>query len=64
MIKSEGIKPPLEDIKKFCNYCGISKKQFFGFAEKFRNRKIWKKNKDNIFYIENFIIKDWNWHEN
>ncbi len=64
IIKSEGFKPPLEDIKKFCNYCDISKKQFFDFAEKFRNRKIWKKNKDNIFYIENFLINGWNWHEN
>tara|TARA_Y100000768_G_scaffold63599_1_gene43721 strand:- start:23159 stop:24280 length:1122 start_codon:yes stop_codon:yes gene_type:complete len=61
IIKSVGIKPPLEDIKKFCKYCKISKKQFFEMAEKFRNKKIWKKNKDNIFYVENFIVDDWNW---
>ena len=61
IIKSQGIKPPLNDIKKFCKYCEISEKKFFDFAEKFRNRKIWKKNKNNIFYIENFLINDWHW---
>ena len=32
-------------------------------AEKFRNKKIWKKNKKKQYYIENFIFKR-NWNEN
>jgi len=32
-------------IKKFCNYIEISEKKFWIIAEKFRNKKIWKKTK-------------------
>lgn len=49
-------KPPSNDISKFCNYVGISKEEFFKIVEKFRNKKIWKKNKKGIWFIENFII--------
>ena len=61
LIKSDGLKPPLKDIRKFCKYCNISTNKFFHIAEKFRNKKIWKKNKNNKFFIDNFIINDWNW---
>jgi N-acetyl sugar amidotransferase len=61
IIKSVGLDPPEDDIKKFCKYCGISIKEFFRIAEKFRNRKIWKKNKKNKFFVENFIIDNWKW---
>ncbi len=61
LIKSDGLKPPLEDIRKFCKYCNISTNKFFHIAEKFRNKKIWKKNKNNKFFINNFIINNWNW---
>ena len=61
IIQSDGLNPPLEDIKKFCTYCNISTKNFFEIAEKFRNRSIWKKNKNKKFFIKNFLIDDWNW---
>ena len=60
IIKSDGLKPPFKDIRKFCKYCNISYETFFDIAEKFRNKKIWKKNKDK-FYIKNFLIDDWKW---
>ena len=61
IIQTDGLKPPLEDIKKFCNYCNISTKDFFDIAEKFRNKSIWKKNKNKKFFIKNFIIHGWKW---
>lgn len=51
---------PNKDIIKFCEYIGISVKQFNRICEKFRNRKIWKKDK-NIWKIDNFIFDDFNW---
>jgi hypothetical protein len=51
---------PINDIKKFCKYVKIDLSTFFIFAEKFRNKKIWKKI-NNKWKIENFLIKDWRW---
>ena len=61
IIKSNGLKMPLEDIKKFCKYTNISIQKFFEIAEKFRNKDIWKKNKNKKFYIKDFLIDDWKW---
>ncbi len=47
-------------IRKWCKFTGISEKNFFEICEKFRNKKIWYKDK-NTWKIKNFIIKDFNW---
>ena len=60
ILKSKIDKKPTKEIKKFCNYLNISEKLFYKIVEKFRNKKIWKKNKD-VWYIDNFLIKDWKW---
>ena len=60
ILKSKKEKKPIKEIKKFCNYLKISENYFYKITEKFRNKKIWKKNK-NIWYIDNFLIKDWKW---
>ena len=56
-INKKNFKPPKLAIKKFCNYYGITLKNFFKIAEKFRNKKIWKKNKKGFYEIKNFLIK-------
>jgi len=61
LIRSDGLKMPINDIKKFCEYTDISLNKFFKIAEKFRNKKIWKLNENKKFYIENFIIDNWKW---
>lgn len=43
IIKKSSFTPPKNDINKFCKYVNISTKQFFLIAEKFRNKKIWRK---------------------
>ena len=55
-----GDETPHQDIEKFCSFAGITKAGFFRIAEKFRNPAIWKQ-KDGVWKIDNFLIKDWNW---
>jgi len=45
LVKRNAFKTPYQDIKKFCNLIGINKKKFFLICEKFRNKKIWYKEK-------------------
>ena len=60
IIRQNRTNPPLNDIKKFCRYINISIKEFYKITEKFRNKKIWKKDK-NKWYIKNFLIKNYRW---
>jgi N-acetyl sugar amidotransferase len=61
LLKRKGIYEPKKEIKLFCKYIGISEKQFFNICNKFRNKKIWKKNKNRIWEIKNFLIPGFNW---
>ena len=54
-------KLPLKQITLFCKYLNISRKRFFNIAEKFRNKKIWKLNNKNKWYLKNFLIKNYKW---
>lgn len=45
IVKKGAFKAPNQDIKKFCALIGINKKKFFTICEKFRNTKIWYKEK-------------------
>ena len=47
---------PYKDIIKFCNFTSITSKRFFTIAEKHRNKKIWKKDSKNKWYIKNYLI--------
>ena len=62
IISKSSPNPPINDIKKFCKYINISKKEFFRIIEKFRNKKIWKKSKSGWF-IKNFMIKNYHWQK-
>ena len=52
---------PKTQIKLFCKYINISSNEFFIIAEKFRNKKIWKLNTKNKWYIKNFLIENYKW---
>jgi len=60
ILKKRKEKIPNNDIEEFCEFIGISKKEFFRICEKFRNKNIWSKN-GSLWKINNFIIQDWNW---
>jgi len=62
-LRKDGFKIPNEDIKKFCRFVNRSEKWFWKVCEKFRNKKIWIKEK-NVWKIKNFIDKNWNWIDN
>ena len=55
-----GEQPPLRAIDEFCQFIDISSKTFDTVCEKFRNRKVWKKEK-GVWKVKDFLIKDWNW---
>ena len=55
VIEKDGLKPPKEYIKCFCNQIGISEIDFWLNVEKFRNKDIWNKNLDGEWYIDGWI---------
>ena len=61
IISENGDETPYQDIEKFCKFVDITKKEFFEIAEKFRNKDIWKKNSDGVWYLPNFLITNWLW---
>ena len=58
VIKYDGYKPPKEYISNFCKQINITENFFWKVANKFRNKKIWKKTKKNNWYIKNWIGGD------
>lgn len=60
ILRSKGDETPWEDIRKFCNFVGITEINFFKIAEQFRNLKVWKKS-GNKWVIPHFLIADWRW---
>ena len=61
IIKRLGDENPTLEIKKFCKYLKINKKEFFKICEKHRNKKIWSKNLSGNWEIKNFLIMNWEW---
>jgi hypothetical protein len=54
----DGLKPPREYIQYFCTYVGITEKEFWAVAEKFRNKYIWHKNSKGEWCLEGWIGGD------
>lgn len=53
---------PTKDIKEFCKFTGLSLKKFNTIIEKFRNKNIWKKNKNGKWIIKKFITDKYHWN--
>jgi len=62
IVKETGAQVPFEDIRKFCDYVGMSQKAFFEVIEKFRNPKIWVK-RNGTWQMDGFLIPEWDWLE-
>ncbi len=60
ILQKMGDDRPNEDIKHFCDFVGITEKKFNAICEKFRNKKIWYKDK-GVWKIRDFLIPDWRW---
>ena len=56
--KFDGVKPPMEYISHFCKQINITEDFFWKIANKFRNKKIWKRDEKKQWYIKNWIGGD------
>jgi N-acetyl sugar amidotransferase len=56
--EKDGMKPPREYIEAFCRQIGITEKEFWEVAEKFRNKDIWQKDVNGEWYIKGWIGGD------
>ncbi len=52
---------PKSEISMFCKYVNISENHFFKIANSFRNKNIWKISNKGVWYIKDFLIKNWRW---
>ena len=60
IVRETGDQTPHDDIDRFCAFADISRKQFFGLSEAFRNHEVWK-HQNGVWMIPGFLIPDWNW---
>lgn len=61
-LKKMGDETPVEDIRKFCDFTGISVEEFYRRIEKFRNKTIWKYEK-GMWTIPDYLIPEWDWNK-
>lgn len=59
-LRRRGDETPSSDIAKFCAFAGKTPKAFHAVAERFRNRRIWKKVRGR-WTIPGFLIPDRRW---
>lgn len=63
ILRNSGNQPPIEDISKFCAFARIEPERFFAVAETFRNPDVWSRREDGVWFIRDFLLEDWSWHE-
>lgn len=61
VLRERGDDTPHEDMRKFCDFAGITLQRFFDIAERFRNLEIWKRGSDGAWHIPGFPIPEWRW---
>lgn len=61
-LARKGDETPWEDIALFCDYAGLSRREYFETVERFRNREIWTR-RDGRWRIEGFLVPDFPWPE-
>lgn len=60
IVRERGDETPHEDIRKFCDFLGISVEHFFSVCERFRNPEIWVRD-GGVWKIQEFLVPDWQW---
>ncbi len=61
LIRARGDETPYCDIERFCEFAGVCVSRFHETATTFRNRDIWRQRDDGVWWMPEFLIKDWNW---
>lgn len=55
ILKSTPERMPIEEVEILCKYLDISEDEFWGMLEKFRNKDIWKLDKNSNWYIPSYL---------
>jgi len=61
LVRERGDETPEADIDSFCAYAGCTREWFMGVAEGFRDTDVWSRAADGTWYIEGFLVDDWDW---
>ncbi len=59
-LRERGDETPSGDIRKFCDFVGITVEHFFSVCEHFRNADIWYRDA-GTWKIRDFLVPDWKW---
>ena len=62
ILRERGDETPWDDIPLFCEYLGITEREYFELLEGFRNSEIWSR-RDGRWVINDFLIPDFPWPE-
>jgi hypothetical protein len=63
IVRRSGDQTPHQDIKRLCAFAGISVERFYEIAETFRNHAIWKRDREGVWFIPDFLLPDWRWRD-
>ena len=61
IVRDRGDETPHADIDSFCAYTGCTREWFMDVTERFRDTSVWSRNGDGTWYIDGFLIDDWDW---
>jgi len=59
-LRARGDETPWDDIAVFCDYLGISQRDYFSVVEGFRNASLWTR-RDRRWVIDGFLVPDFPW---
>jgi N-acetyl sugar amidotransferase len=61
VLRTIGDETPTADIERFCEYVGRPVSWFHDVCEAHRDPAIWSRRPDGTWFIEGFLIDDWDW---
>ncbi len=61
IVRASGEEMPIEKIRQFCDYIGVTDSRFFEIVNSFRNSDIWKEDVNVKWRLDGFLISDWKW---
>lgn len=63
VLRRAGEQTPHADIASLCAFTGISTARFHAIAEGFRNPAVWRRDRDGVWVIPDFLLPDWPWRD-
>jgi N-acetyl sugar amidotransferase len=60
IVRARGDQTPHADIERFCAFVGMSTREFFEVADRFRDPAVWTRRRGR-WEIDDFLIADWAW---